>query len=519
MTAIRRGVTRRDFLKAAVATGAVAATAGSLSGCQQQAAYSPLPGKWDKEADVVIVGAGGTGLAAAIEAMDAGAKVILLDKAAKAGGTTSLSGGVIQASGTSFQKAAGVENDNPENHFKYWMQASEGIADPNLVKVMADNAQANIEWLVAHGVNYVSVYGVDPIPYITDPALMVARIHVPAGQGDTAKPGTGAVHVAALLDVVQKKGAELLFETPAAALIRDPEKGVVGVRAQSGGKDLFVKARRAVILATGSFDHNKEMARAFSPQQLWALDTGVCLCAPESTGDGIKMGMEIGADLAGMGGTIGYIGTSVGVSPDMPGIWVNKYGQRFCNEAGHYAFVMRAVFDQEEHIAWAIFDENVKKLGGKAIGGLFGAMSDDLSKEIAEGKVKTGATIQELATALGVNGEMLEATVAMWNRDAGAGKDTLFNKKKELLKPLAQGPFYGIRVTEANLGSIGGLKINAQAQVVDVFGQVIPRLYAGGMVAGGFIGPYYPGSGTAVNSTVCFGRIAGKNAASEKAWA
>ncbi len=516
----QKNVTRREFLKGMAVAGAMAATAGTLAGCQQ-AASGPVPERWDREADVVIIGAGGTGIVAAIEARNAGASVLVLEKADRVGGTTSLSGGVIQASATEFQKAAGVEGDTPEAHYQFWMTASEGYADPDLVKVLAENAPGNIQWLVEQGLTYVSVYGVNPIPYVP-PSINVARIHVPGGAGTQAKAGTGRIHVEILYNVAKSKGAVFLLGTSAKALIRDPEKGVVGVKVESGGKEQYIKAKRGVVLATSSFDHNKQMAMAFSPQQLWELETGICATAPTNTGDGIKMAMEIGADLAGMGGTIGVPATPIGSllqagMPEVPGIWVNKYGQRFVNESAHYAYVMRAVFHQEEHIAWAVFDENVRKLGGAALGGILGAWSDDLGPEIASGKVKAGNTPRELAQAIGVNGAALEATLTKWNEDVRKGQDTLFGKQV-CLAPLETPPFYATRVTSWNLGSCGGVRINTKAQVLDVWGQPIPRLYAGGMVAGGCIGPYYPGSGTAVATTVCFGRIAGQNAAKEESW-
>ena len=156
-------------------------------------------------------------------------------------------------------------------------------------------------------------------------------------------------------------------------------------------------------------------------------------------------------------------------------------------------------------------------MGGAAIGGIWGPWSDDLSEEIASGKVKTGDSLRALGSAIGVNGEQLEATVVKWNEDMATGADTLFRKTYGLVA-LDRAPYYATPITEVNLGSCGGLKINTKAQVVDVNGEVIPRLYAGGMVAGGFIGPYYPGSGTAINSTVTFGRIAGDAAAGEEPW-
>jgi fumarate reductase flavoprotein subunit len=352
---------------------------------------------------------------------------------------------------------------------------------------------------------------------------MVPRIHVPKGQGKEPKMGTGRTHVSILYREAKKQGVEFMLETSATALIYDDEKGVVGVKAESEGKDLYAKAKKGVILASGGFDHNKEMARAFAPQQLWALETGVCWAAPSDTGDGIKMAMAVGADLAGMGGTISIPSHGIGIAPlnkalpVVPGIWVNKYGQRFVNEAAHYGIVMRAVFFQEEHIAWAIFDEKVREMGGKAIAGIMKPWSDDLQNEIKEGIVKTGKTLAELSEAIGVGAGQLEFTVNKWNEDSAKNKDTLFHKHLGL-KPMDSPPFFAARITEVNLGTTGGVKINTKAQVVDVNGQVIRHLYAGGMVAGGFSGPYYPGSGTAVAATVCFGRIAGKNAASENPW-
>lgn len=515
---------RRDFIKGAAALAGVAiAGGGLLAGCTSRSKAGSMPAKWDKEADVVIVGGGGTGIVASIEARNAGASVIVLEKAANVGGSTSLSGGVIQAAGTKYQKQmTKYQDDTPEKHYEYWMEASEGLADPDLVKLMADSAPATIDWLVSQGLTYVSVYGVAPIPYI-DPSLMTDRIHVPGGAGASAKAGTGKFHVDFLYGVAKNKGAQFLTNTAASELIRDPEKGAVGVKASSGGNDIFVKAKKAVVLASSGVDRNKDMAKELAPQQYWALETGVCLTAPTNTGDGIKMGVEVGAALAGMGGTIGVPFRNVAIAPlaaiipEVPGIYVNKYGQRFVNEAAHYAYVMRAVFNQESHNAWMIFDENVKAMGGKLIGGIFTPWSDDLSKELADGSIKKAASIGDLASTIDVNASQLESTINKWNEDMANGKDTLFNKQAGL-KPLNKAPYYAAKATEGNLGTVGGLRINAKTQVLDAEGKPIPRLYAGGMVTGGFIGPYYPGSGTAVGATVIFGRICGKNASQEQPW-
>ena len=505
-------VSRRDFVKGAAVGAGLLSGAGALASCGTAAAPTVpgIPAKWDKEADVVIVGGGGTGIVAAIEAAEAGASVLVLEKAAVVGGTTSLSGAVIQASNTEYQRAAGVEGDTPEKHYQYWMNAAEGQADPELVRVLADNAPGNIQWLVDRGVEYAGVYPVDPIPTVPE-ELMVARIHIPGPPGSQPAAGAGEqYHISILYPVAQDKGAEFMLETTVTALVRDPEKGVIGVRAESGGEEMYVKAKKGVILATSSFDHNEEMARAFSLQQFWAQQSGLVATVPTDTGDGIKMAMEIGADLAGMGGTIGVPSPGIGGAA-APGIWVNKYGQRFVNEAAHYAFACRAVFNQVEHMGSAIFDEKVREQGGGALG-----WSEDLSEEIASDVIKTADTLSGLAQQVGINAAELEATVEKWNEDVAAGKDTLFGKVAGL--QTIDGPYYAAQMYEWNLGSHGGVRINTSAQVLDVHGEVIPRLYAGGMVAGGLVGPYYPGSGTAVCTTVCYGRIAGEKAAAEAAW-
>lgn len=222
--------------------------------------------------------------------------------------------------------------------------------------------------------------------------------------------------------------------------------------------------------------------------------------------------MAIGADLAGMGGTVGYPQPGIG-QDSAPGIWVNRYGQRFVNEAGHYAFKARAAFNQEQSFAWAIFDDRVREESATALG-----WSEDLSEEISAGTVTTADTLASLAQALGVNEAQLESTVEKWNADAANGEDTLYGKTVGL-QAIDQGPYYASRVVSWNLGSHGGVRINPDTQVLDVEGEVIPRLYAGGMVAGSYVGAYYPGSGTAIGGAVCFGRIAGQMAAAEESWA
>jgi fumarate reductase flavoprotein subunit len=517
---------RRSFLKGLAITGLTAAGAGIIAGCSpkvsDQATTAGLPESWDKEADVVVVGGGGTGIVAALEAAAAGSSVIVLEKAINPGGNTALSSGVIQAAGTKFQKEfTKYQDDTPEKHFEYWKSAAEEIIDENLVKSMADGAPDCIDWLVNQGIEYINVYGVAVIPTV-DSQYMADRIHVPGG-GENGTSGWGKYHVDTLLANAKNAGVEFLTETPAKQLIVNGDEGVVGLIAENGGKSLTIKAKKGVIMASGGYDHNIEMSRTFSPHQLWALETGVSYAAPTNEGDGIRMGMEIGADLACLGGTIGLPTTNVGIAPTLPGnlvvpgLMVNKQGLRFVAEDNHYGWVMRVVFNQEAHLAWQIWDQKAMDMGGAAVSGI-SAMSEDMQQEISDGKVIKADSLAELAAAIGVNATNLERTFAAWNEDMHAdGKDSAWGKIYGL-EPIETAPYYAVKVIEYNLGTIGGLRINGNAQVLDLNGNVIPRLYAGGQTAGGHMGPYYPGTGTGVISTVYFGRIAGKGAAAETAW-
>jgi fumarate reductase flavoprotein subunit len=514
-------MSRRNFLKTVGIAGGVVASSGLLAGCAAQPAAGV---KWDKTADVVVIGGGGAGLAAAISASKAGAgkSVIVLEKGAATGGSTTLSGGVIQAAGTKYEtQFKNVSDDTPEKHYQFYMQAAEGYVNKDLVKLLTDSAPAAIDWMVEQGLAYVNTYAVSPNPEV-DEQYRLPRIHVPGGAGTQAKAGTGAQHIAVLDKVVKDLGLEVLLQTPAKNLVLDAAGNVVGVNADANGKTLMVKANKGVVIATSSFDHNEEMCRAFSLQQLWELQTGVCYTAPTNTGDGIKMGMAVGADLEGMGGTVGVEAVTMGADPlaegvtAVPGIWVNVQGQRFVNEATHYAYSIRAVFNQQGHKAFAIFDDKVRQMGGAVLGGIWGPWSDDLAAEIAAGKVFKADTLEALAQAIGINANQLPVTVAQWNEQAKAGEDKVFGKKVAL-QAFETAPFYAAPVTSVNLGSCGGLKINTSCQVLNVEGKVIPHLYAAGMAAGGYIGPYYPGSGTAVLATVVLGRVAGEAAAKETA--
>ncbi|HCX65743.1 MAG TPA: flavoprotein, partial [Eubacteriaceae bacterium] len=256
-----------------------------------------------------------------------------------------------------------------------------------------------------------------------------------------------------------------------------------------------------------------QMAKELAPQQFWAISNGVPMCAETDTGDGIRMAMEIGAAVCGFGGTIDFCGKT-GASTDnrvplFPSFIVNQKGRRFVNEDATYAFHYRAIFQQESQLdgpTYMIFGEN--------------SLSDDfarwdaetLEQDLADGVVIKADSIEALAEKIDVDAENLKATLQTWNAETENGEDNQFERYTGL-QPLS-GPFYAYQNKPFNLGAIGGVKINTDAQAMNNNGEVIPGLYAAGLNAGGWIGPYYPGSGTAIMGTVHWGRKAGAHAAS-----
>ncbi|MCF0120446.1 MAG: FAD-binding protein, partial [Oscillospiraceae bacterium] len=284
------------------------------------------------------------------------------------------------------------------------------------------------------------------------------------------------------------------------------------------GKTVRVKANKGVILCTASIDQNKEMAKRMSPQQYYDLCNGVCLSVGTDTGDGIRMGMEIGADVDGFGGCIDFCGkTGAGTdnrTPVFPSFIVNQKGWRFVCEDATYAYHYRAIYQQSvqhDGATYMIFGKS-SITESVAVASGYASWSEESAKaDVEAGALYYGETIEDLAAAINVPAENLKAQLDIWNANAESGVDPQYDRETGI-EPIT-GPFYAYKNVAFNLGALGGLKINVNAEVIDVNGNVIPHLYAAGLNAGGWIGPYYPGSGTAVIGTVHWGRKAGAAAA------
>lgn len=516
-------ISRRSFVGGAAAASVVAAGAQYASPTTDQKGmrafaantYEAEFGTYDMECGVLVLGAGGTGLAAACAAAKAGADTLVIDVDSQAGGTTALSGGVVQAAGTQWQQEfTNFSNDTPENHAACYHAQSEGIGHEDLISTMCDRAPELVEWLSTIGIKWNSVYGNCHVPYVTED-LHADRIHVYEGGGAA---GQGAVLTEAEHAEAVRLGARFEFNTKALRLIYTPVQGVLGAVVEQDGVEKAIKATQGVILALGGIDRAEDLAQSFNQQQYWDLTTQICYISSKANGDGIRMGMAVNGQLSSVGGTIDYdMATGNATSnalPLIPCIFVNSRGRRFVCEDATYAYTYRAIWQQETQTGghtYLIFDHNCIDQGIAPWNNL-----DNVEEAVTEGKLFMGDSIEELAYAIGVPADNLKNTIDLWNANIEKyGEDLEYNRNTQLIK--LDGPrYYANKNVSANLGSLGGLLINTKAQVIDNNGEIIPGLYAGGMNSGGWYGLYYPGSGTSLTGGLVWGTIAGETAAASE---
>lgn len=474
--------------------------------------------KWEYETDIVVVGYGGAGAAAAIEAYDNGSVVLIIEKGSVAGGTTAISAGVIVGAGTSIQRERGI-TDSPGEMYKYFEATGLGLDDPEMVKILCDTSASNIEWLISMGMEfkYLYVSGAEDYPEYSSVTPVKPRGH---------STGSGGTFFKVLKNACDQRKIVCLYETKLKEIILSTKGEVVGIQVESKGKSLNIKAKKAVVLACGGYAYNPEMLKQYSYDKGYrAKYTG----SVNHTGDGIRAGQMIGADLRCMG-QIGAIpavqrpGQKIARIVHTPGdpsyyrvddghygiISVNRKGKRFTNESGYYNYVAYDMLLPGNLPNYIIFDEKVRTTGPAN----FPPWSGNKDKDIQEGTTKKADTIRDLAKKIEVDPDALEETVNNYNINAEKGVDPEFGKTRDLT-PINTPPFYAFERIVGIHSTFGGLKINTRAQVIDVNGRVIRRLYAAGETTGGTMGYNYATAGTAIQNAICFGRIAGINAASE----
>jgi fumarate reductase flavoprotein subunit len=449
--------------------------------------------------DVIVIGAGGAGLAAAATAAQFGARVLVIEAGDRAGGSTALSGGVFYAAGTAVQRARGIEGDTPDAMFQYYMTLNQYKLDASLVRRLCDDAPDAFAWLVELGVEFppqnLYVAGVDK----------VARGHRAAGMG---------LEIATALEgACNRRGVDVVLRTRVRQLCVADDR-VVGVRVD--GDELHASA---VVIATGGFGNNAELLARHYPDAAKHGDLAWYIGSPLSRGDGIEMGEAVGADLAGF--NRGLLLVTPGFARDLevylPGwlIYVNRDGRRFIDETIEYSVLAAVLKEQVGGDCFAIFDEASRAAARSSpVRPAPNWTADRLAQLVEAGKIVSAETLRALADAVGVRAATLETTIESYNASCDAGADRSCFKPSDALRPVRTPPFYAVRICPAIVCWTGtGLRIDAEARVLDTADRPIPGLYAAGETSGGMFGECYAAGGASIANAIVFGRIAGRNAA------
>ena len=436
--------------------------------------------------DIVIVGAGGAGMTAAINAAQAGKDVILLEKMPYAGGNTTKATGGMNAAETHYQAEQGIE-DSVEQFVEDTMEGGHNINDRALVETMAENSAEGIDWLDSIGA---------PLPKVSfSGGATNARIHAPEDGS-----GVGAYLVTALLKKVNDLDINVMYNTTATELISS-DGTVTGVKAESNDTNYTINAK-AVILATGGFGNNEDMIVKYRKD----LKGTVTTSAPGITGDGIVMAEDVGAGLVDieqiqLHPTVEQK-TSMLITESVRGdgaILVNQDGKRFTDELLTRDVVSAAELEQPGSYAYIIFDQRLRE-GLKAT-----------EKYISTGITVQGDTIEDLAEKIDVDPKTLAETLNNWNKYVADKNEPDFGRTTGMEKDLSQAPYYAIKIAPGIHHTMGGVHINTSAEVIDTDDQVIPGLFAAGEVVGGVHGGNRIG-GNAVADIVVFGKIASDSA-------
>lgn len=492
----------------------------------------------EETVDVVVVGAGGAGMTAAITATDAGKKVIVVESQPIAGGNSVRSTGGMNAAKTPYQdknefkEAAGVEKTlataaekfadnatitalaatvksqwdayqaNPQGYFDSvelmeldTLIGGKGKNNPELVKALAENSADAIEWLASIGadVKNVGAFG----------GASVKRIHRPVN-ADGKVTAVGAYIVPILEKNLQDRNVQFLFDTTANEIIMKDGKAV-GIKATGKDGNKVTINAKSVVIATGGFGANAEMVEKYKPELKGFATTN----AEGAQGQGIDMATAVGAATVDMDQIqihptvhIEEDGNAHLITEGLRGdgaILVNAEGKRFYDEVSTRDKVSAAIIAQPEKSAWLVVDQSMVDKSAVIAG------------YIKSGYTVTGATYEELAKAMGVDETTFVSTMNTWNQAVEAKSDAEFNRTS-FANPLTAAPYYAIKITPAVHHTMGGIVINPKAEVLNEKGEVISGLFAAGEVTGGVHGANRLG-GNAVADFTVFGRIAGQSAA------
>ena len=509
-------LTRRTFLKNVGGAAAVAGLAGSgmaLTPWTAQAACEALPKKWDETYDVVIIGSGFAGLAAAYEAKKAGASVVVLEKMRTPGGNSIVNGGVVAAPNSPEQAKKGIK-DSPELLYKDMVTAGLGLNHPELAKKVAENAMATVQWTIDElGVKYregVSQEGGHSVP----------RMYSTHNQ-------SGSAIVQKQLEKLTSMGLKVRLQAFLKNVYRDKDGRVKGVQIRDGyvhpkansGKLKNIRARKAVVLAFGGFGQDVAFRTQQDPKLTAKFDT---TNQPGATAEGLRESLRIGCTPI----QLSWIQVAPWGSPDEKGfglaaffgqgaaatngVWIDAAtGKRFINELADRKIRADAIINRmnQSHECIAIADAD----GVKRVDFL-------MPKFLERGIVKPYDTLEQVAAVYKVPLAALKETIAIHNKSLQEGDKEFGRVLQKDVTPINTAPFYVMRLMPKIHHCMGGVGINVKAQALDLItSEPIPGLYAAGEATGGVHGAVRLGSCATVDCLV-FGRIAGQNAAAEKSW-
>ncbi|OBK83877.1 flavoprotein [Mycolicibacter heraklionensis] len=469
---------------------------------------------WDHEADVVIAGFGVAGAAAAVEAARSGAEVLVLECAGSWGGAAAMAGGFIYlGGGTPLQAACGFE-DSVDNMTAFLNAAMGPGADESRIADYCAGSVAHFDWLVECGVPFKAEFfgepgwepmgdqglmysgGENSYPFNTI-ATPAPRGHIP--QMSNKKQGeasAGYMLMKPLVDAALAAGARALYNIRARRLVVESDGRVVGVIARRYGTEVTVRARRSVVLATGSFAYNDAMVAQFAPRIAGRPAASV----EQHDGHSIRMAQALGADLAHMDATE----VAIFIDPQqlVRGIVVNGRGQRYVAEDTYPGRIGQLTLYHQDNIAYLILDDAAYEA----------AMASVSPKLMMRPPTWVADSVADLESEMGLPSGALQATVAAYNEGAARGVDPLLHKKAQWLKPIGS-PVGAIDLRECTGGfTLGGLATTLDAQVLHVSGEPIPGLYAAGRSAAGLAAWGYA-SGVSLGDGSFYGRRAGRSAA------
>ena len=484
------------------------------------------------DADVVVVGAGGAGMTAAITAAAEGKSVVILESQSMVGGNSVRATGGMNAGKTVYQdenefgESAGVEKTlktaaekyadnetitalaktvseqwaayqaNPTGYFDSvelmeldTMIGGKGINDPELVETLCANSADAIDWLDEHGITLhnVSSFG----------GASVKRIHRPVNaEGKTVSVGSYMIPL--LQENCEKAGVKMMLDTTATEILTDANGAAVGVKATGASGETVTVNAKAVVLASGGFGANLDMVVKYKPELKGFMTTN----APGIQGQGIEMAQAIGAATVDMDQIQIHptveANTAALITEGLRGdgaVLINAEGKRFIDEVGTRDVVSAAEIAQTGSYSWLVVDQAMVDA------------SSVIQGYIKKGYTVTGATYEELGEAMGVDAAAFAETMEKWNGYVEAKNDPDFGRTS-FANPLNTAPYYAVKVTAGVHHTMGGLKINANTEVLNEKGEVIPGLFAAGEITGGVHGANRLG-GNAVADFTVFGRIAG----------